>query len=87
MLQCNVICGWFCRFAKGANGGADGFSLSKRHENLIALTLLRRAIYFSRCCIYSTLGGMRAMKKNGLEYVQAEFGFETDAGPYSREMV
>jgi len=46
MLQCNVIRGRFCRFAVGANGGPNGFSLRKHHENLIALTLLRRAIYF-----------------------------------------
>jgi len=46
MLQCNVIRGRFCRFAVDANAGVSGFSLRKRHENLIALTLLRRAIYF-----------------------------------------
>ena len=46
MLQCNVIQGRFCRFAGDASGGVSGFSLRKHHENLIALTLLRRAIYF-----------------------------------------
>jgi hypothetical protein len=46
MLQCNVIRGWFCRFESGTNRGVNGFSLRKYHENLIALTLLRRAIYF-----------------------------------------
>jgi hypothetical protein len=46
MLQCNVIQGRFCRFVVGASGCVSGFSLRKHHENLIALTLLQRAIYF-----------------------------------------